>query len=198
MENNLFNGLQVVSGDLKTTLLNEYTDISVTLRGEVELSRGNFQQSFTYWVSNCETTRFGYVDCDDFDWNEQLTKLGGLPIDSIHQLRQTLENSGLRTLSQSLEFGDSEKRQAIFSAVESSKGFKKQFGKNAKFWRVLTDAQQKLVRLNYVIENFDTSGDYDKRQFGIKGFDENNEEIKHYTPTLVELSEYRDSILTNE
>lgn len=196
MENNLFNGLQVVSGELKTTLLDENTDI--TLRGEVELSKGNFQQSFSYWVNNCETTRFGYVDCDDWDWDEQSTKLGGLPIDSISQLRQTLEISGLRTLAQSLNFDDAEKRHAIFSAVESSKGFKKQFGKNAKFWRVLTDAEQKLVRLNYVIENFDASSDYDKRQFGVKGFDEDNEEIKNYIPTLVELTEYRDTISTNE
>jgi hypothetical protein len=198
MENNLFNGLQVVSGEVTTTLLDENTDIIISLRGEVELSKGNFQQSFTYWVNNCEMTRYGYVDCDDWDWDELSTKLGGLPIDSISQLKQTLQTSGLKTLAESLNFNDCEKRIAIFSAVEDSKGFKKEFGKKAKFWRVLNDEEQKLVRLNFAIENYNTCSEWDKRSFGIKGYDDEGDEIGNYVPTLVQLTEYRDNLLTNK
>ena len=194
MTNNLFNGLQVVSGEVKTNLLNESTDISVSLRGEVEVSKGNFEQSFTYWANNCEMTRFGLVDCDDYDYEENSTKLGGLPIDSLHQLKQTLQTSGLTTLANSLGFDDAEIRKSIFSAVENSKGFKKQFGKNAKFWRALTDAEQRIVRLNYTIDNYATCHEHDKKQFGIKSYDDDNEEIKHYVPTLEELKAFKETL----
>jgi hypothetical protein len=194
MTNNLFNGLQVVSGEVKGELLNDAVDISVSLRGEVAVTKGNFEQSFTYWCNNCEETRFGFVDCDDWDYEENATKLGGLPIDSLHQLKQTLETSGLRTLSNSLGFEEDEKRKAVFLAVENSKGFKKQFGKNAKFWRALTDAEQKLVRLGYVIDNFETCGEHDKRNFGIKSYDEDGEEIRNYVPTLEELKALKETL----
>jgi hypothetical protein len=194
MTNNLFNGLQVVSGEVKGELLNDAVDISVSLRGEVAVTKGNFEQSFTYWCNNCEETRFGFVDCDDWHYEENATKLGGLPIDYLHQLKQTLETSGLRTLANSLGFDDAEKRKAVFLAVENSKGFKKQFGKNAKFWRALTDAEQKLVRLGYTIENFDTCGEHDKRNFGIKSYDEDGEEIRNYVPTLEELKALKETL----
>ena len=194
MTNNLFNGLQVVSGEVKGESLNDSVEISVSLRGEVAVTKGNFEQTFSYWVNNCEPTRFGFVDCDDWDYDEQSTKLGGLPIDNIGQLKQTLETSGLRTLANSLGFEETERRHAIFVAVESSKGFKKQFGKNAKFWRALTDAEQKLVRLNYAIENYDTCGEHDKRQFGIKSYDDEGEEIKNYVPTLEELKALKETL----
>ena len=196
MTNNLFNGLQVVSGEVKTNLLNESTDISVSLRGEVEVSKGNFEQSFTYWANNCEMTRFGLVDCDDYDYEENSTKLGGLPIDSLHQLKQTLQTSGLTTLANSLGFDDAEIRKAVFSAVENSKGFKKQFGKNAKFWRALSNAEQLFVRINYTIDNYDTCHDHDKRSFGIVRLDDNDEPIKNYVPYREELITYRDEVLT--
>jgi hypothetical protein len=187
MTNTLFNGLQVVSGEVKTNLLNESTDISISLRGEVQLTKGNFEQTFTYWVNNCEMRRYGFVDCDDYDYEQNETKLGGLPIDSLHQLKQTLQTSGLTTLANSLGFNDDEITKSLFSAVENSKGFKKEFGKNAKFWRALSNAEQTLVRLNYTIDNYATCHEHDKRQFGIKSYDDEGEEIKNYVATLEEL-----------
>jgi hypothetical protein len=194
MTNNLFNGLQVVTGEVKANLLDENTDITISLRGVVSLTKGNFEQTYNYWVNNCENTRYGYVDCDDWDWEEQSTKLGGLPIDSLYQLKQTLQNSGLSTLASSLDFGDEERRKVIFLAIQNSTGFQKQFGKKAKFWRVLSHDEQTLVRLNFAIDNFDTCGDHDKRGFGIKSYDEEGEEIKYYVPTLEELKEFKESL----
>lgn len=194
MTNNLFNGLQVVTGEVKANLLDENTDISISLRGVVSLTKGNFEETYNYWVNNCENTRYGYVDCDDWDWDTQSTKLGGLPIDSLHQLKQTLQNSGLSTLANSLDFGEEERRKAIFLTIQNSTGFQKQFGKKAKFWRVLGNDEQTLVRLNFAIDNFDTCGEHDKRNFSIKGYDEEGEEIKYYVPTLEELKEFKESL----
>jgi hypothetical protein len=194
MTNNLFNGLQVVTGEVKVNLLDENTDITISLRGVVSLTKGNFEQTYNYWVNNCENTRYGYIDCDDWDWEEQSTTLGGLPIDSLNQLRQTLQNSGLSTLANSLDFQEEERRKTIFLAIQNSTGFQKQFGKKAKFWRVLSHDEQTLVRLNFAIDNFDTCGEHDKRNFGIKGYDEEGEEIKYYVPTLEELKTLKESL----
>ena len=84
--------------------------------------------------------------------------------------------------------------KSIFSAVENSKGFKKQFGKNVKFWRALTDAEQRIVRLNYTIDNYATCHEDDKKQFGIKSYDNEGEEIKHYVPTLEELKAFKETL----
>ena len=196
MTNNLFNGLQVVSGEVKAELVNDSVDIEVSFRGEVALTKGNFEQTQNYYFNRCELTRFGYVDCDDWDIEEGYSKLGGLPIDSLHQLKQTLINSGLSTLANSLGFDDAEKRKAVFLAIENSKGFKKQFGKNAKVWRVLTDIEQKVVRINYAIDNYDAIGDHSKKEFGIVRLDDNDEPIKNYVPYRDELITYRDEVLT--
>lgn len=194
MTNNLFNGLQVVTGEVKANLLDEKTDITISLRGVVSLTKGNFEQTYSYWVNNCEDTRYGYIDCDDWDWDEQSTTLGGLPIDSLSQLRQTLMSSGLSTLANSLDFEEEERRKTIFLAIQNSTGFQKQFGKKAKFWRVLNHDEQKLVRLDFTIDNFDTCGEHDKKGFGIKSYDEEGEEIRHYVPTLEELKTLKESL----
>ena len=194
MTNNLFNGLQVVSGEVKVESLNDSVDISVSLRGEVAITKGNFEQTFSYWGNEFEMTRFGFIDCNDWDYDERTTKLGGLPIDSLYQLKQTLENSGLKTLANSLGFEDVEKRKAVFVAIQNSKGFKKQFGKNAKFWKALNEEEQILIRLGYVIDNCDTTSEYEKRQFLIKGYDEDGEEIKSYVPTLDELKALKETL----
>jgi len=194
MTNNLFNGLQVVSGEVKAELVNDSVDIEVSFRGEVTLTKGNFEQTQNYYFNRCEMTRFGYVDCDDWDIEEGYSKLGGLPIDSLQQLKSTLIDSGLSTLANSLGFEETERRKAVFLAIENSKGFKKQYGKNAKVWRALTDAEQKLIRLDYVIDNFDTCYENDKGNWGIKSYDDEGEEIKHYIATLEELKALKETL----
>lgn len=195
MTNNLFNGLQVVSGEIKSELLNESIDIEISLRGEVSLTKGNFEQTFSYWGNDFQPNKFGFIDFQDWDYDLQRTVLGGLPIDNINKLKETLNNSGLSTLATSLNFDDStEVRQGIFLAIENSKSFKKQFGKNAKFWRVLNDAEQKVVKLKYSIDKYDTCGTHDKMYFGIVGLDENEEPIKNYIPTLEELKELLETL----
>ena len=166
MTNNLFNGLQVVSGEVKAELVKDSVDIEVSFRGEVTLTKGNFEQTQNYYFNRCETNRYGYVDCDDWDIEEGYTKLGGLPIDSLQQLKSTLQSSGLTTLAASLDFDETERRKSVFLAIENSKGFKKQFGKNAKVWKVLNNDEQKMVQLRYVIDNYNTCGDHFKKEVG--------------------------------
>lgn len=194
MTNTLFNGLQVVSGEVKAELVNDSVDIEISFRGEVTLTKGNFEQTQNYYFNRCETNRYGYVDCDDWDIEEGYSKLGGLPIDSLQQLKSTLQNSGLSTLATSLDFDETERRKLVFLAIENSKGFKKQFGKNAKVWRVLNDAEQKIVKVKYAIENYDTIDDHFKYCFGIVKYNEDEEPIKNYVPTIEELKEHLETL----
>jgi hypothetical protein len=194
MTNTLFNGLQVVSGEVKAELVNDSVDIEVSFHGEVTLTKGNFEQTQNYYFNRCEVTRYGYVDCDDWDIEEGYSKLGGLPIDSLQQLKSTLQNSGLSTLAKSLGFDETERRKLVFLAFENGKGFKKQFGKNAIFWRVLNDTEQKIVKLNYAIDNYATCGEHDKYCFGIVKCNEDDEPIRNYVPTIEELKELLETL----
>jgi hypothetical protein len=80
--------------------------------------------------------------------------LGNLKIDSISKLRTTLENSGLKTLSDSLDFNTEEIKKAIFSIVPNSTIVKNVFGENFILWESLTDNEKKVIRVKDAIENY--------------------------------------------
>jgi hypothetical protein len=190
----LFNGLKAVSGEVKTKTLNESCDISISFRGEFEMSRGGFVQTFSYWTNSVDENIYGYVAVDDdWEYNENCNaKLNDLPIDNVYKLKETLKTSGLDTLAKSIEFSEEEKKRAMFLTIQESKDFKKHFGKKALSWDALTKDEQEMVKLNYVIDNYDNMDDYRKRGFGITANDENGNNIEKYVPTLVELIELRD------
>jgi hypothetical protein len=80
--------------------------------------------------------------------------LGNLKIDSISKLRTTLENSGLKTLSDSLDFSTEEIKKAIFSIVPNSTIVKNVFGENFILWESLTDNERKIIKVKDAIENY--------------------------------------------
>lgn len=188
-----FKGLKAVSGEVVSKSLNLTAEIQISFRGEFDLIRGLFVQTFTYWTNQLSENRYGFIAVeDDWEYNEQSATLDELPIDRIDNFKDTLRQGGLSTLAKSLEFTEDEKRQAMFSAIENSQEFKNHFGKKAKSWELLSSEEQEMVKLKFVIDNYDTCSDYDKRNFGIVSLDENNEKVPNYVPTLVELTELRD------
>jgi hypothetical protein len=91
---------------------------------------------------------------EDCDWDTHTTMLGNLKIDSISKLKTTLENSGLKTLSDSLDFNTEEIKKAIFSIVPNSTIVKNVFGENFILWELLTDNEKKVIRVKDAIENY--------------------------------------------
>ncbi len=162
----LANGLKIVQGEIKVENITE--GFSLELHGKFKMKRGEFQQEVSYY-GRMYVSRFddNIIGVDDWEVQEvRNVKLGELPIDNISTYKKSLDESGLNTLSNSLGFNDEEEKQAVFNAIINHKDFKKCYGKKATLWNLLSKDEQKLYELNFVCKNFDTCGDYMKKEIG--------------------------------
>lgn len=187
----LFNGLQVVSGQTKVVSISETASVEVS--GKLSMERGNFKQEFSYWARTYEKFS-NFAKIDDFDTEEHKCSLGELPIDSLSALKTTLTNSGLTTLANSLGFSNEEVIAAMRFHVQNHKIFKAVYGKKAELWDALTKEEQQAEMLFYVINNYDTCGDYHKRQCGVVVLDEEGNVVENAIPTREQLMKKVDEI----
>lgn len=166
MQSLLANGLKIVQGDLKVENVTE--GFSLELHGKFIMKRGEFQQTCS-WYGRMYETRFGdnIIGVDDWEITETRNiKLGELPIDEIDPFKKSLETSGLRTLANSVGFSNEEETKAIYQAIINHKDFKKAYGKKVIFWNALSVDEQKLIELKFVCSNYETCGDYMKKEVG--------------------------------
>lgn len=163
---NILSGLKVVQGEIKSNSVNEGSQIE--LNGTFTLERGNFKQEYNYYGRMFETKHKNIIDVDDWNIDEEYNKvsIGDLPIDDLHKLKKTLNDSGLTTLSNSLGFSNEEQNQGMFQVMQNHKFFISHFGKKAKLWRLFSKDEQMLLDLQFVIEKFDSCGNYIKENVG--------------------------------
>jgi hypothetical protein len=192
MTNNLFNGLQVVSGEVTVETITESFGLEVS--GKYKMTKGNFQQDFSYYARLYKTQYENYVGVDDSNVDEEKCTLGGLPIDSIYQLKKTLSESGLKTLSDSLGFSYDEQNRGMYETVQKHKDFIKCYGKKAIIWNLLSTEEQRVVRIEHAIENYNTIHDQHKYSLGVVKKDEIGNTINGYVPTIEELKELLESL----
>ena len=162
----LTQGLKIVQGDLKVENVSE--GVGIELNGKFVMKRGEFQQTCS-WYGRMYVTRFGELIIGVDDWELQditNVKLGELPIDNVHDFKKTLQESGLRTLADSIGFSNDEETKAVFQAIVSHKDFKRNFSKKAILWNALSVDEQKVHELQFVCNNFTTCGDYMKKEVG--------------------------------
>lgn len=191
MTNNLFNNLQVVSGELEVETIREGFGLEVN--GAFKMTKGNFQQEFSYYARLYETNYKNYIGVDDSNVDEETCNLGGLPIDSIDQLKKTLSDSGLRTLADSLGFSYQERDKGMYKVIQNHKDFIKSYGKKAIVWNLLSEEEQRVVKIKHAITNYDTVHASHKYNLLVK-LDENGVTISGYVPTIEELKELLESL----
>jgi hypothetical protein len=192
MTNNLFNNLQVVSGEVEVETIREGFGLEVN--GAFKMTKGNFQQEFSYYARLYETNYKNYIGVDDSNVDEETCSLGGLPIDSINQLKKTLSESGLRTLSDSLGFSSHETDKGMYNTIQKHKDFVKSYGKKAVVWNLLSEEEQRVVKVKHAIDNYDTTHASHKYNLGIVKLDDNGNSISGYVPTIDELKELLESL----
>jgi hypothetical protein len=192
--NELLKGLLVVGGVNKVTSVSETASVEVS--GRFSIERGNFKQEFSYWARTYD--KFGNLaKIDDYEYETQATMLGDLPIDNLNKLIQSLNDSGLSTLANSLGFSQEDIATAMRIHVQNHKFFKLVYGKKALLWDLLSVEQQQEETLAHVLNNYDTCGEWLKRQCGVVGVDEEGNVIPNYIPTKDELREKFLSLGTN-
>lgn len=166
MQSLLANGLKIVQGDLKVENITE--GFSLELHGKFIMKRGEFQQTCS-WYGRMYESRFGnnIIGVDDWELHEVTdVKLGELPIDNVYDFKKSLETSGLKTLANSVGFTNEDETKAIYDAIVNHKDFKRNFGKKAILWNALSVDEQKLIELKFVCSNYETCGDYMKKEVG--------------------------------
>lgn len=184
--NDLFKGLQIVGGETKIVSITETASVEVS--GRFSMERGNFKQEFSYWARTYE--KFGnFAKIDDYETEQEKCTLGELPIDSLSKLVQTLNDSGLTTLGNSLGFTNEEITSAMRHHIQEHKIFKAVYGKKSELWDLLTKEEQQAEILVYTINNYDTCGDWYKRQCDVVVLDEEGNAIPNAIPTIEQLKE---------
>jgi hypothetical protein len=184
---NIFSGLEVLNGEVSSKILGD--SFHLNLSGEIEVTKGNLTCTYNFW---CNTFEYNYAEnligFDDVDWDFCGAKLGNLPIDSLNTLKSKLAESGLTTLANSLEISGGEIRKQICLHLASNKTLIKIYGKKVRVYENLSEEEQTILKLDYVISNYDSRGVYEKTQFNIT---EDDEEGNKIVPTLEQLNEFR-------
>lgn len=184
---NIFSGLEVLNGEVSSKILGD--SFHLNLSGEIEVTKGNLSCTYNFW---CNTFEYKYAEnligFDDVDWDFCGAKLGNLPIDSLNTLKSKLAESGLTTLANSLEIDNHEIRKQISLHLASNKTLIKVYGKKFRIFENLSEEEQTILKLDYVISNYDSRGVYEKTQFNIT---EDDEEGNKIVPTLEQLNEFR-------
>jgi hypothetical protein len=192
MTNNLFNNLSVVSGEVKVETIREGFGLEVN--GMFKMTKGNFEQEFSYYARLYETSYKNYIGVDDSNVDDEKCSLGNLPVDNIVQLKKTLSESGLTTLSNSLGFSYEDKVKGMYATIQKHKDFIKCYGKKAIVWNLLNAEEQRVVKIEHAIENYETIHDQYKYNLGIIKTDEIGNIINGYVPTVEELQELLESL----
>ena len=82
----------------------------------------------------------------------------------------------------------------MYSTIQKHKDFIKCYGKKAIIWNLLSAEEQRVVKVNHAITNYDTIHDSYKYNLGIIKTDEDGNTINGYVPTLEELKELAESL----
>ena len=190
----LLEELFVTSGTIGVTSVSETASVEVS--GKFIMQRGNFKQEYSYWARTYEKLD-NHAKIDDYEYEIQSTTIGDLPIDNVCKLINSLKESGLDTIASHIGFNDDEVTKAIYIHIQNHKIFKAVYGKKVMLWDLLTQEEQQGEMLLHAINNYDTCGEYMKRQCGVVVLDDEGNAIPNAIPTIEQLKEKFSSLLTD-
>jgi hypothetical protein len=181
MENNFFEKIKGLNCDAKSSNVSAY--LSFNFDGSVKLERGVFSFQIYFYAKIYETKHKGVIGIDDWDVHDTSDYMFDGLATNITKLKEQITNWSFESMVKKLDFTNEEQKRAICMAMVEDETLKKVFGKKFKVWELLSVDEQKLLELQYVVENFKSCGDYIR-----------NEVAKHYkigeqptpTPTLEE------------
>lgn len=152
---NLFEQFANGGGEVTSNGLD--VDFKVNLCGSTTITKGGLSYTLCFYAYLGDMAIKNAVTIEDFDVNDSYDyTFNGIPVDNMQSLRNTLTNSGLSSIAKSLEVEWKDERKAVAKEVEKNKLFKKIFGKDAFVWEALTEHEQKLLKLQHFIDNYET------------------------------------------
>ena len=135
---------------------NAKLSVSTEFWGSIELNKGLLSMSIDFYSRLYKTRYEDCISLDDWGVNEvDKINFNGIVIDDIEKLKDTMRNSGLSTMAYGLNIDDKDIKLQIAYQIQSSKLFKAIYGKSAIMLDCLTEEEQKIKKLEYVIKNYD-------------------------------------------
>lgn len=154
---NLFE--QFANGGGKVTSEGLSVDFRANLYGTTTITKGGLSFTMNFYAFLDRGSIKNMVTLDDFDETDSCDyNFNGVPVDDIRQLKNTLKESGLSTVSESLDVTWKDQKFAVAKEIEKDKLFKKIYGKDAFLWDALTQDEQYIKGLEHAIENYEKVG----------------------------------------
>jgi hypothetical protein len=159
----------VNNGTEVTSIVKGELHSSIDVGGVVTITKGNLSMEVSFYTRLLKD--YGEVVTEDLEIQEESNfKLGDLKIDNLLKLKVTLVNSGLSSVAKNLEISDEEKNTEIYKAIQNSSKFKNFYGKKAVLIDTLSDKEIEIIKVNWLINNYDTlsPNHYKFRNYTIK------------------------------
>jgi hypothetical protein len=180
--------LKPLRGKLKLKNVNE--NVTLRVSAEIVVAKGKFTQDVNFWCDVSGSNFKGYFGCDDMDFELGCNHLDGVRIDNLSKFTQSLRESGLDGVAKTFEIERDEIRMLCYQSMNRMPDVIAFFGEETKCFDALTPDEKNFLKVNDVINRFDTADTWSKKQFGIP-FDE----TEQTAPSLEQLIEYRDKLV---
>lgn len=148
--------------EVKVTSENAVMEGTVRFSGSLRLVKGEMSETVGFDVQSFLMKKYcddehKLVELEDCDfYNRRDALFNGMPIDNVVKFRKTLEDSGLKTISDGLKFGYESEIMCLALAVQSSTLFKAVYGKDARVWDSFLPHEKEVILLRYCIKNYDS------------------------------------------
>jgi hypothetical protein len=130
-------------------------DYSINLNGSIVINRGSLNYVCSFWVSLSKTVYNGYFCIYDLDIQERFDHaFGGMQIDNIAKLKESLKNSGLSKVAEGLDVSYEDECKAVYVALQENPQVKELL-KGALLWEALDKKEQTIVQLEHAINNYE-------------------------------------------
>jgi hypothetical protein len=137
---------------IKSTIVSEHPSVTVNLtlqatKGCMTIEWTGYGQLFEYAFGS------DLMGVDDYDDNGiDTVSIGGLPIDNISDFVNTLQNSGMDSVSKTVNISWDARKEEYCKAVGSSETFKKLFPGKIMFETLSLKEKQDVI-IDYCIKN---------------------------------------------
>jgi hypothetical protein len=153
------NNANVSSTDVKD-------NFSIRAGGSMIITKGIVSRKISYWADVYKSHYPGYVSIDDLDYEEDLTYINGIKIDSMSKFNEGMANMGLSSISVGLQITSDEVKNEIYKAVNNSEAYKVVFT-NLELFDLLSKDEKSQVVLDYAINNYDKTSEWMLKQYGL-------------------------------
>lgn len=170
----------------EVTQTNSEIKVSPEFYGSIDIAKGALTMTIdfyarVYQVYNKDTNMYKLDD-----WDAQAIrdiKFNDIIVDDLTKLTKSMEDSGLSTLANNIKVTDSDLKVQIAIAIQNNTIFKDIFGKKAIMVDNLSETEQKRLKLEWLIANYDNAGNA-LNEFYIDGSKPTKEELEQLLKSL--------------